>query len=180
MTCAHVSLRSGLDALHTANERWEGVLRDFLEKVYRGLMRTHAASYRNWLNVLLSDAQLRGEYVGGYLIRISENCYSLSIDEATSDEVRSDQRSALENGDNDIIEVVPSAKPLPPLQYSFFIFLSPAFVYFMSSSPFCFGYITNKDAQILLNYIALCSGFLRRKSVLIWAGRLFPDSVLQL
>lgn len=45
---------------------------------YSGLMRTQAASYRTWLNVLLSEVELRSEHLGGYRIRVGQKGYSLS------------------------------------------------------------------------------------------------------
>lgn len=117
MTRAHASMRSELDALDAAGERREAVLRDFVEDVLTGyseLMRTHTISNRSRLNTRLSDTQSRGEYVGGYRISVREDCYSLSIDEATSGVERGDHTSTTRSGDDDIFEAVAPFSNLPP------------------------------------------------------------------
>lgn len=88
MCRSHTSLKSELDALHMAGENGEWLMRHFVEKLctgYSGLMHSHAASYRNRLNAVFVDAQLRAENVGGYFICVGEDRYSLGADEATSD-----------------------------------------------------------------------------------------------
>lgn len=68
VTFAHVSRRPELDALPAAEERLEGVLRDFAETVctgYSALMCTRAARYCIRLIALLSNAESRGESVLG-------------------------------------------------------------------------------------------------------------------
>lgn len=65
ITQCQTSLQSELDASYTIENCCEGVLRDFMERVYTGysvLMRTHVVSYRKWPNALLPDAQAKGEY----------------------------------------------------------------------------------------------------------------------
>lgn len=54
----------------------------------------------------MSDAQPKGEYVGGYRIRVGENGHSLSIDEATSSEERGDRSLSTKRAKDDIKEVV--------------------------------------------------------------------------
>lgn len=95
-----------LDALHAAGRRREDVLRDFLMRVctdYSALMCAHATSYRNGLNAVKADAQLKGKYVGGYRICVDEDIYLLRIDEATGDKERGDCSSPQNDGDDDII-----------------------------------------------------------------------------
>lgn len=112
----HASLRSKLDALPAAERRREDVLRECLERLctgYSGLMRMHATSYRNRLNALLAVEQSKGEYAGGYRIRVGEDGYSPCIDEATSGELRRDCPSSQNDDDDDVVEVVvPSSNPL--------------------------------------------------------------------
>lgn len=120
MSRAHVSLKSELDVLHAAEERRVGVLRDFVERIctgYSELIGTLIASYRNWLNALLSGAQSNGEYVEGCRICVGKDGYSLSIDEATRDEEPGDRLFSPKSGEDDIIEVVvqPSNRPPPTL-----------------------------------------------------------------
>lgn len=69
-------------------------------------MHTHATSYSNRLNALFFDPQSVGEYVAGYRIRVRKDVYSLSIDEATIGEERSDRSPSPKRGDDDIIKVV--------------------------------------------------------------------------
>lgn len=116
MTWNHTSLRLESDVLHAAEERRESVKCDFVERLcngYSGLMRRYATSYRSWLNALQADAQLRGEYFGGYRIHVYENGYSLPVDEATGDEEWGDRPSSRKDGDDYIIEdvVTPSNPP---------------------------------------------------------------------
>lgn len=59
MNGAHALLSSELYALKLAGKRWGGALRDSVERVCtgcKGLIRTHAVSYRIQLNALLRDA----------------------------------------------------------------------------------------------------------------------------
>lgn len=82
MTRDHTLLQSQLDTLHVAGRCREDVLRDFVERIctgYSGLMHMHATSCRNLLNAVLAKAQLKGEYVQGCPIRLSENGYSPCI-----------------------------------------------------------------------------------------------------
>lgn len=51
-------------------------------------MCTYAARYRNTLNALSADVQLRLEYGGGYLADRSDDVYLLLPDEVTSDRER--------------------------------------------------------------------------------------------
>lgn len=145
---AHASLQSDLKALHAAGERQKDVFRDFVEKVctcYRGLMRTHAASYRCWFDFLLPDSYLRGEYVAGCHIRFGKDGYSISIEEAASDQKPGDRLCALNSSDDGIIEVLGpirilrllSSSILPTLfDFLSFFFQAPFFVKFSRSTPF--------------------------------------------
>lgn len=189
ITRAHALLWPEVDTLRAVTERQEGLMRLFAERVctgYVGLMCTHTASYGNRLSALLSDAQSRGEYVGGYHICISEDCYSLPFDEATSDEERGDHPSTPKSGDGDIIEVVlPPLIPPPGASYYFSPFFVSIFLFatfFVNvyhSPPFCFGHIINKVVQCFLNYISWRGGFFGRGSILI-SGVIFStlDTVL--
>lgn len=84
----HVWLWSEVDALYAAVALVEGVSWDFMERLwtgYSGLMRTHATMYRNQLDAVLSDAQLKGEYFKACNIRVGKEDYWLRIYEPTSD-----------------------------------------------------------------------------------------------
>lgn len=112
-------------------------MQDFVERVCTGFcefMHTHVVSYLNRLNDKLVDAQLRGDYVGGYSLRFGEDRYSLPIHEAASDKEGCYRPSPKKEGGS-IIEVLdrPSNPPYntpegffqtPPFLL-FFIFTSP-------------------------------------------------------
>lgn len=69
--------------------RAERVLQDFAERVfteYTSLVHAQASSYHDLLNAVLSGAQSREEYLGGYRVRVSEDHHSLQIGGANSDE----------------------------------------------------------------------------------------------
>lgn len=64
MTRVYVSLRSELDVLDASGRCPEPALRDFVERLctgYSRLVRTHASSFQNRLNELLSDVQSKEE-----------------------------------------------------------------------------------------------------------------------
>lgn len=63
---------------------------------------------------MLTDEQLKGEYIGRYRVCVDEDGYSISIDEVTSDEEMEDRPSSRIDGDDDIIEVVVTSSNLPP------------------------------------------------------------------
>lgn len=106
-TREHAPLHSELDVLHAAGELQEGVLPDFVESSctdYNALIHTHAGSYGNRLNDLLSDTQSRGEFVGSYRIRVVKDGFSLVIDKVRSNEKRGDRYSTLKRRKDDIIK----------------------------------------------------------------------------
>lgn len=57
------------------------------------LLLAQATSYRDCLTNVLADAQMRGEYLGGYLVRVSENGLLLHIGVADSGEERGGHRT---------------------------------------------------------------------------------------
>lgn len=64
---------------------------DFAERActsYSFLLRTTATNYRERLNAMLADAQMQGEYLDGFPVRVSENSHSWQIEDADSDEER--------------------------------------------------------------------------------------------
>lgn len=82
-----------------------------------------AANYGSPLNVLLSDAQSRSEYVWRFGICVGEDGYSLSIDEGASDEKWGERPSTPKIGDDDlIVVVVPSSNPPPGATYYYSTF----------------------------------------------------------
>lgn len=51
-------------------------------------MHAQAGSYRDRQNALLTNAKLRGEYLGGYRVRVGDDGRCLSLGDADSDEKR--------------------------------------------------------------------------------------------
>lgn len=117
ITRAHISLLSELDVLDAAGGCREDVFWDSVERVstgYSRLVRNHASSYRNRLDVSFTDAQSGDEYATGYLIRVSRERYSLTIYQVTSDKGRRDCLSSPERVNGDTIEeVATSSDPSP-------------------------------------------------------------------
>lgn len=67
------------------------VIRDFTGRVCTGyslFVRAKSTIYRDLLNAVLADAQMRGEYLDGFLVRVSENGHSVLIGDTESDEQR--------------------------------------------------------------------------------------------
>lgn len=78
-------------------------------------MRTHSRSYINWRNAVLADAQTRGQYVGGFQIRVGEDGCSLQVNEATSDEELRKRPSPPDDRVQEIIEIfLPPTSSQPP------------------------------------------------------------------
>lgn len=88
------------------------------------LVRAQAPNYRDQLNVLLGDAQSRGEYLGGYRIRVVENGHSLHVGDTDSDQEHGSSTPYPQN-DGDIVEI-------PPLSSASQLFSVPPFL-----SDFC-------------------------------------------
>lgn len=65
-------------------------------------MHTHTANICNRHNAILSDAQSRGEYFGGYHICIGEKRYSLSIGVAPNEEERGEPYSPTKSDEDDV------------------------------------------------------------------------------
>lgn len=111
ITWDHSLSTSKLDALHAASRRREGVLKNFVERVYAGysaLRIRHTINNHSQFHDLLADEQSIGEYIGGYCKCFGEYGSSLFIDEATSDEEPVDVPSSQIDDEDDIIEVVVS------------------------------------------------------------------------
>lgn len=73
------------------------MLQDFVERVstvYGRLTRTPGTHYCNRLNAILTDTQMRVEYVRRYRIFVGEHGHSLRIDKARSDEELGDRLSS--------------------------------------------------------------------------------------
>lgn len=84
-------LSSVLASARNAVGRGEGLMHDFAERVctgYTSLLHTQAASYRDRLNHVLADAQLRCEHLGGYQVRVGECGHSFRLGDADRDEDR--------------------------------------------------------------------------------------------
>lgn len=93
----------------------------------------------------------------GYCICVGGDNYSLSSNDATSNEVWGDRTSTPNSGNVDLVEVVVSHRILAlPLSIilSLFRFSLSSFFFLLT---FFFVGIINKGAPILLNYIAWCS-----------------------
>lgn len=69
------------------------------------MMRTHGKSYRNHVNAIFADANLKNLYVGGYLACTREDRYSLPIDEMSGVEELVECPSPRRRG-GDMIDVV--------------------------------------------------------------------------
>lgn len=48
-------------------------------------MRTQVGDHRDSVNGLFTDSQLRGEYLGGYRVRVVDDGHSLHLKKADSD-----------------------------------------------------------------------------------------------
>lgn len=83
-------------------------------------MSTQAGSYLYRCSALLTDAQLSGEYFGGFLARVRDGRHPLCSPDADGDEERGG-RTAPRSGVNESVEVPPS--PLPHVSCSFLPFL---------------------------------------------------------
>lgn len=69
-------------------------------------MREQSTSYRDRLNAVLDDGQMKGEYLGGFRVRASENGQSLRIGNDDSGEERGG-RTPRSGADGDYFEVFP-------------------------------------------------------------------------
>lgn len=108
MTWNYVSLPSEFDALKAVVKRWKGAIQGFAESVRpvcNELMCAQAATNCNWLDAELSESELRGEYVGEYRIRISNEMNSLRFHDMAMDEGRK-YPSSQKGGDDDITELI--------------------------------------------------------------------------
>lgn len=88
--------------------RGERDIRDFAEWVcagYTSSLHDHAGDYRSLMNVMLADAQLRGEYLGSYPVRIGNEGHSVYLEEDDSDEERGGRTPPCED-DSDLVVVL--------------------------------------------------------------------------
>lgn len=91
MTLNHGALRMEWDLAIAAIAQVELVIRYFAERVckwYSLLVLAQSANYRDLLNVVLSEAQLKCEFYGGFRVMVSENGHSKHICDAGSKEER--------------------------------------------------------------------------------------------
>lgn len=96
--------------------------------------------------------QLRGKYVGGHRIRISEESFSLCIDETTRPEDRGDRPSTPKSCGNDLIKIViPFSNPRPVL-LSITTFFSIS-VFLLPHPSFFFPYIIHKRVRSFCSMI---------------------------
>lgn len=118
MTPVHRSLPSEQDASHAAEERRQGVLREFVKSISTrniSVLCTHGTGDFRRHNKLLLDVVSNDENAGGLRIRFKENNYMLSFNVYTSEEERGDHPSCLLIGDDIIEEVtITSSPPLMP------------------------------------------------------------------
>lgn len=80
-----VQLNYDLGAARATVGRGERVTNELAEEVYTGYipsMRAQASDYRDHLNVLLANAELRGEYLGGYQVRVWDEGHSSHLRDA--------------------------------------------------------------------------------------------------
>lgn len=88
----------------------EPVIRDVSDRVckrYLLLVPVPSTSFRDRLNVVLPDAQLKGDYIGGFCVMVSKNGHSLHIGDPDSHEERVG-RTPTSAADDDDVEVVPT------------------------------------------------------------------------
>lgn len=87
----------------------ERVLRDFFERVcteYSSLLHTQAPNYRDRLNVVLTDAQTRGDYLGGCCVPLGESRQILHVSDANCDDERGGSTPSSPH-DGDMVDVPP-------------------------------------------------------------------------
>lgn len=96
--------------------RGERVFHDFVERVctgYTTLLRAQVSSYRDRLNTVLGEAQVRGEYLGCFPVRAWEDGHSLHLGDEDRDKERVGRTSPREGDDplDDGVVVHPSTGP---------------------------------------------------------------------
>lgn len=114
MTRKHGALSMELDSPWAAISRGKRFIRDFADMIYVEYslqVCAQCTSYCDRLNAMLADAQMRGEYLGGFWVRVSENEYFIYVGDAEIEDQHGGRTAPSGAGSNEVEVVPPPVRP---------------------------------------------------------------------